>query len=79
MNTGWAPAHFAALDREPPVAPPSKHGCRQKQRLNMWYIMDNMRFFLMNVIATTAILTGLTFGIPPLINWLTRKLHQDED
>ncbi len=45
----------------------------------MWYIMDNTRFFLTNVIATTAILTGLTFGIPPLINWLTRKLHQDED
>lgn len=44
----------------------------------MWYIVENTRFFLINLIATTLILTGLAFGIPPLINWLTSKMHQEE-
>ncbi len=44
----------------------------------MWYIEENTRFFLVNVIVTIGILTCLTFGIPPFINWLTKKLHQDE-
>ena len=44
----------------------------------MWYIVENTRFFLINAIATTVILTGLTFGIPPFINWLTDKMHKED-
>ena len=44
----------------------------------MWYIMENTRFFLFNVIATTTILTALVFAVPPFINWLTEKLHQED-
>jgi hypothetical protein len=44
----------------------------------MWYIIENTRFFLINVVTTTLILVGLTFGIPPFINWLMEKLHQKE-
>jgi hypothetical protein len=40
--------------------------------------MENTRFFVINVVATTLILTGLTFGIPPFINWLMAKLHQED-
>lgn len=44
----------------------------------MWYIVENTRFFLINLTATTLVLCGLAFGIPPLINWLTTKMHQEE-
>lgn len=37
----------------------------------MWYIIENTRFFLINVVATTLVLTALCFGIPPFINWLS--------
>ncbi len=43
----------------------------------MWYIEQNLTFFLINVFATTAILTFLVFAIPPFINWLTEKMHLD--
>lgn len=43
----------------------------------MWYIVENTRFFLINLIATTAVLVALSFGIPPVVNWLTSKMHQD--
>ena len=39
----------------------------------MWYIVEAPRFFLTNLFATIMILTALTFGIPPLINWLDGK------
>ena len=44
----------------------------------MWYIVEAPRFFLINLFATIAILCVLTFGIPPLINWLMEKMHQEE-
>lgn len=44
----------------------------------MWYIVENTRFFLINLIATTSALVVLSFGIPPLINWLMAKMHQEE-
>lgn len=44
----------------------------------MWYIVENTRFFLTNLIATTTALVVLAFGIPPLINWLMAKMHQEE-
>jgi len=43
----------------------------------MWYIMENTRFFVINVVATTAILTALCFGIPPFINWLTGVMEKN--
>jgi hypothetical protein len=36
----------------------------------MWYMLENTSFFVINVVATAAILTALCFGIPPFINWL---------
>lgn len=45
----------------------------------MWYIEQNLRFFLVNVIMTVIVLTGLTFATPPFINWLIRKIQGDED
>jgi len=42
----------------------------------MWYIVEAPRFFLINLFATIAILTILTCGIPPLTNWLMKKMHQ---
>ncbi len=48
------------------------------ERVSMWYIEEAPRFFLINLFATIAILTGLTFGIPPLINWLMDKMHQED-
>jgi len=44
----------------------------------MWYIMEAPQFFFINLFATIAILTVLTFGIPPLINWLLEKMHQED-
>ena len=44
----------------------------------MWYIAEAPWFFLINVFATIMILTVLTFGIPPLINWLMEKMHQED-
>lgn len=43
----------------------------------MWYIMENTRFFVLNVVATTAVLTALSFGIPPIINWLMRVMEKN--
>lgn len=43
----------------------------------MWYITENTAFFMINVVATTAILTALSFGIPPFINWLEGVLEKD--
>jgi len=39
--------------------------------------MENTRFFVINVVATTAILTALCFGIPPFINWLTGVMEKN--
>ena len=44
----------------------------------MWYIEEAPRFFFINLFATITILTVLTFGIPPLINWLLEKMHQED-
>jgi hypothetical protein len=44
----------------------------------MWYILEDTRLFLINLTATIMILTVLAFGIPPLINWLMVKLHQED-
>jgi len=46
------------------------------ERVSMWYIVEAPRFFLINLFATIAIMTILIFGIPPLINWLMKKMHQ---
>jgi len=44
----------------------------------MWYIMEVPQFFLINLIATTLILVTLSFGIPPVINWLMKRMHQEQ-
>ena len=44
----------------------------------MWYIMEVPGFFFTNLIATTVILLTLAFGIPPLINWLMARMHQEQ-
>ncbi|MEK6536399.1 MAG: hypothetical protein AABZ63_02800 [Actinomycetota bacterium] len=56
------------------IAPSGAPG--KVERVSMWYIVEAPRFFLINLFATIAILTILTFGIPPLINWLMKKMHQ---
>lgn len=43
----------------------------------MWYIMEVPRFFFINLFATIAILVGLSFGIPPVVNWLTHKFYKE--
>ncbi|MDO8736350.1 MAG: hypothetical protein Q7K29_04630 [Thermoleophilia bacterium] len=43
----------------------------------MWYIEEVPYFFFANLIATILILSVLAFGIPPLINWLMEKMHQE--
>ena len=53
-------------------------GAGKDERVSMWYIVEAPRFFLINLFATIAILCVLTFGIPPLINWLMEKMHQEE-
>jgi len=44
----------------------------------MWYIYEVPVFFFVNLVATILILTVLAFGIPPLINWLMEKMHQED-
>lgn len=51
-------------------------GARNGERVSMWYIYEVPFFFFANLIATILILTALTFGIPPIINWLMEKMHQ---
>jgi hypothetical protein len=40
----------------------------------MWYIVENTRFFLLNLIATTVVLAAVSFAIPPIVNWLSNKI-----
>jgi hypothetical protein len=56
----------------------ASRGAGNGERVSMWYIVEAPRFFLINLFATVAILTILTFGIPPLINWLLEKMHQED-
>lgn len=43
----------------------------------MWYIEEVPFFFFANLTATILILSALAFGIPPFINWLMEKMHQE--
>ncbi len=43
----------------------------------MWYIMEVPGFFIYNVVTTTLILAALSFGIPPFINWLEKKMNKE--
>jgi len=44
----------------------------------MWYIEEVPFFFFANLTATILILAVLTFSIPPFINWLMDKMHQED-
>ena len=43
----------------------------------MWYIFEVPKFFFFNLISTTLILVVLSFGIPPVVNWLTEKMNKE--
>ncbi|MBI5871022.1 MAG: hypothetical protein HZB44_08755 [Actinobacteria bacterium] len=52
-------------------------GAGNGERVSMWYIEEVPFFFFANLIATILILSALAFGIPPFINWLMDKMHQE--